>query len=309
MSSKAYELLTQVKNLALIDDTSQDTIILSFMNNIQWQLYNAHYHWRALESYETTATTASQAYTTVPSNVGVIYDVRQTESSPYAKLRYVTPYKLNLVIPQPSEFSTDKPLYYTWWGGRLWFYPIPNDAYDLTIYYYKKPTNMKAYSTGTASVSGTALTGTSTYWSNNANVDTNMYFAFTADVRSDGTYPWAAITTVGGNTSITLTSAYTGSTSSGAYVISSANTFPEDFDLCVIYGSVIIMAGRVRELRETAQWLQTQYQQQVTFLAETQTSIPDQTSVVEDFSVDSANFPFTALLGQGYKYPFIRSDM
>lgn len=375
--SKAIELITQVKDLCKISDTTYDTLILQKLNLVQWQLFNMHYHWRDLEAYETLTTTetmtldvppsvdwnvgdtitgttsgktcvisefvsdlvyytkdrsgaftlgeilsngtytadqgaanpifTANSFTSTPSDMGVLYDVRQTEASPYAELIYVTPSRFHLVVPQPAEFSTEKPLYYTWWGGKLWWYPIPDTSYDMTIYYYRKPTNMKLYSAGTAAASGTALAGTTTYWKDNNNVEAGMYFAYASDVLSDGTYPWGLIHSITTNAVGALEDTYAGAgTTAASYWASSASTFTEFFDLALIYGTVIMMSASFRELRESAPWFQEQYKAQLSALAESQTAIPDYKPIAEDFTPLKSRLPIT---GDAYKYPFIRSDV
>ena len=307
MASKVYELLTQVKNLCLVEGTTEDTKILQLLNQVQWDIYNSHAPWRALEVYPTVTTTASQAYVTVPSTLAMVYDVRQTSDSPYTKLEFVEIQKFHEVVPQPTIYSTGKPVYYSWWGGRFWLYPIPASTYTLTVYGYSKPVNTKLYSTGTAAHSGTTVTGTDTYFSNNANVDTNMYFAYQGDVRSDGTYPWSAISAVTTNTAMTI-GTYAGSSggSTVAYACSSAPSYSEDFDLLLIYGTSILYGGRLREFdTKLMDWLQKAYDRLFGGLVNTQTYVPDFTPILEDFTP----YPRRILSDSAYKYPFIFRDI
>lgn len=249
-------------------------------------------------------TFTANAHLTVPSNISILYDIRQTESSPYTKLTYLTPSNFNKLIPQPTDYATGSPTHYTWWGGRFWWYPIPDDSYDLTLYYYKKPTNMKIYTTGTVTHSGLTVTGSSTYWLDNLNVDTNMFFTYDADMRSDGTYTWTPITAVSANGTLTVL-AYTGADTTGTYICSSASTFSETFDLALIYGSSIILAGQLRELSGISEWLKDQFTKQISFLAESQTVVPDHAPILENFSVGGLD---TIIAGNEYKYPFIKSN-
>ena len=252
-------------------------------------------------------TFSSDSYIPAPTDLGILYDLRQTDVSPYAKLTYLTPQKFHSLIPQPTEFAEGSPLYYTWWGGRLYFYPIPDQSYDLTAFYYKKPTNMKLYSTVTAAHSGITWTGTTTFWLNNLNVVAGMFVAYQADVLSDGTYPWAKVAGVTTNTALTTTLAYTGASGATtvAYWANSESTFTDFFDLALIYGATIMMGATFREIRESSPWFQEQYKEQLAGLAEAQVSIPDQRGIVEDFTPVA---PQPNLTGQEYKYPFIRSS-
>mgnify|MGYP003393476460 FL=1 len=220
----------------------------------------------------------------------------------------MTPSRFHLVVPQPTEFSTEKPLFYTWWGGKLWWYPIPDTSYDMTIYYYRKPTNMKLYSTGTAAISSSVVMGgTNTYWKDNNNVTPGMYFTYASDLLSDGTYSWGLIKTITSNGVGALEDTYTGAgTTAAAYWCSSASTFTEFFDLALIYGTVIMMSASFRELRESTPWFQEQYKECIGALAESQTALPDYKPIAEDFTPLKSRLPIT---GDAYKYPFIRSDV
>lgn len=305
MSSKAYELLARIKSLCLISGTSEDDTILRMMNEVQWQLYSAHYPWRSLQDNTTTSTTDGTAYVAVPSTTAMIYTVRQTSDSPYSRLTYLSVPKFHEVIPQPTAYSEGKPVYYSWWDSKLWLYPIPDDTYTLTIYGYKKPVNMKIYSVGTAANTTTAWTGTSTYWSTNANVDSSMYLAYQADIRSDGTFPWVGITTVTSATAITAAATYTGGTATGAYVAASPSTFDESFDLLLIYGTIILYGTtRLRDKEDLIKWSDVQYTKLLTNLIEVNKALPDFTPVMEDFSSGGS----MQLGDSAYKFPFIVKD-
>lgn len=298
MSSKAYELITEVKDLALVTTTGRDTAILRKLNQAQWQIYNSHNYWRGMEGV-TTATTSDGIETVdVPSAVSLIYTIRQTSTAPYAKLRYFHPTKFHEVLPQPTQYSEGSPTCYTWWQGKLYLYPIPDATYTLTFYYYKKPVSMKVYSTGTATYAASVVTGSSTYFLDNSNVDTNMYFAYPADIRSDGTLPWSAISAVTNDT--TLTSTYLGNTATGAFVCSSPTTFPEDFDTLLVYAAAILECGRMRETADFAQYLSGQYTTMFGSLMDAQRNTPDYSPEASDFSSGGA-----LVTGDAYLYPFI----
>lgn len=301
MSSKAYELLQEVKDLALVTTTARDTAILRKLNQAQWQIYNSHNYWRGMEGVTTATTTDGTETVDVPSTVSLIYTVRQTGTAPYAKLRYYHPTKFHEILPQPTQYSEGKPTCYTWWQGKLYLYPIPDATYTLTIYNYKKPVNMKIYSTGTATYATSVVTGSSTYFQDNSNVDTAMYFAYPADIRSDGTLPWSAISVVTNDT--TLTSTYTGNTATGSYVCSSATIFPEDFDNLLVYAATILECGRMRETADFATYLQGQYNKMFAGLVDAQTNIPDYTPEASDFSSGGA-----LITGDAYLYPFINES-
>jgi hypothetical protein len=370
---KAYELLAQVKDLALISSTGRDNAILQKMALLEQSLYNMEFHWRCLETHTdiytgelmtlnvapatpwavgdtitgvtstktcvitsilstttylvkdrsgtftlgevltngtTTAdqgvlypTFADSSYNLVPADIGTVYTVRQMSNSPYDKVRYIQPHKFHEIIPQPTIYASNRPRYYTWFGGKFWWYPIPDDTYTMTLFYYKRPAALKTYAVGTAVVSGGTITGTSTYWLNNANVSAGMYFAYPADVRTDGTYPWAKISSVGSNTAITLETAYGGATATGAYIISSDMTFSDEFMPYLLYSISMLEGARNRELQQMTAWYQSQIKEQLMGLIQNQTSLPDFIDVVADFSREPM------MLGDDYaKFPFITGN-
>lgn len=72
------------------------------------------------------------------------------------------------------------------------------------------------YETGTASAAGTAVTGTGTTWSTNAKAGDYIHFGASGQTDPDAT--WFEIDSVGGDTSITLTTS-AGTVANGAYTI------------------------------------------------------------------------------------------
>lgn len=243
-------------------------------------------------------------YTNIPSDVGVIFDMRQTSTSSYSKLSYLNPQEFHATIPQPSAYASGTPTFYTWWGGRLWWYPIPDDDYTITMYYYKKPVALKLYSAGTASVVTTAVTGVSTAFLANLNVVAGMYFAFTGDVLSNGTLPWADIASVASATSLTLKSAYTGGASGTSYACSSVVTFPPEFDAYLIYAAALIEAIRFPAMKELRDELKANINEILPGLIRNQTYIPDYTAVMQDFNQGGV------MLGADYaRFPFIRGNL
>jgi hypothetical protein len=376
MSSKAYELLTQIKDLALISGTTEDNSILRKMNLAQWDIYNAYYPWRDLETTTTLPTTelmtlttapttrwavgdtitgqtstetciivdilstltynvkdrsgdftlgetltngtttaaqhatietapsfVSNSYVFAPSSMAKLYSLVQDTDSPYTKLAYLPPRKFQEIIPQPTMLSEGKPTYYTWFGGKIWFYPIPDSTYDLKVYMYKKPVNMKLYSTGSVTQSTITLTGTSTKWLDNNNVDTTMFFTREADLRSDGTLPWAQIATVTANGTMTVFYTYTGATTTGAHICSSEATFTEEFDTLLIARTIMLLSARLREFEGLLAWAKETYSSTLGSLVSQQRDKPDYEPMKEDFT------PSGTLLGDSaYKFPFIKGD-
>jgi hypothetical protein len=220
------------------------------------------------------------------------------------KLIYISPSKYNSLMPDAANFTEGEPLYYTWWGGRFWFYPVPDDAYVFKLWYYKKPTNLKIYSTGTAAGQATAITGTSSYWLDNSNVDTTMFFAYQGDARSDGTFPWATITTVTSNTAL-VTSDYSGAlgVATIAYYCSSEIAFPAEFDQLIQLKAAHLTAIRNRENKELTTFLSEEIGVLYSALLRSQIYTPDSSPALEDFTPGGI-----ALVGDAWKQPFVRSN-
>ena len=261
------------------------------------------------DDYPTVTHGAYNAYLEAPSTLQHLYTLRQTSDSPYRKLTYVPVQKFHELIPQPTEHASSMPTHYTWWNSKLWFFPIPDQTYTLTWNGYLKPVNCKIYTTGTAAHSGTAVTGTSTYWSNNANVDTNMFFAYQDDVRSDGTYPWSAITTVTDNDTLAIAT-YTGSSGASTvnYACSSELSYSTDFDPLIEYWAAWITAGRNRDLVDESyrEFLRQQKDALLASLIMSQSYTPDSRPVLEDFTPSPHQRMFG---GVAYQYPFLKRDI
>lgn len=307
---KAYELLQQVKDLALYATTGRDSAILQRLNLTQFSLYDMEFHWRALETTVDLTTTANSSFTNIPANLGILYDIRQVSVSPYAKVTYVHPYKLHDYVPQAAIYAFNRPRYYTWFGGKLWWYPIPDAVYTMTTWYYAKPTQMQFTAVGTATLAGgNTLTGTNTTWNTSFNVPvtafpTNpVYFAYIADQLSDGTFPWAPVYSISSNTSAYLGATYLGASTSGACVMSSDSSFTPEFDPYLVYSTGILEVMRNREMSQMVQLLQQEMQTQLAGLKQNQMSLPDFIDGTQDFAREPI------LLGDDYaKFPFIQGN-
>ena len=251
-------------------------------------------------------TVSANSYITLPTDVESIYTLRQTSDSPYEKLIYVPVPKFHELIPEPTDFASGSPTHYTWFDGKLWLFPIPDDTYTLSLYYYKRPTNCKIYTAGTSLHSSTTVTGTSTFFSTNANVDTAMFYAYQADIRSDGTFPWSTISAVTSVTAMTIAT-YTGGSgaSAVAYACSSALSFPEQFDWLVKVIASMLVAGKAREDEKFVAWLMEEEKRTMGSLIGRDSFKPDYIPILEDFRVSRAPL----LSGNAYAYPFIMRDI
>jgi hypothetical protein len=83
-----------------------------------------------------------------------------------------------------------------------------------------------------------------------------MFFAYQGDARSDGTFPWATITTVTSNTAL-VTSDYSGAlgVATIAYYCSSELAFPAEFDQLIQLKAAHLTAIRNRENKELTTFL------------------------------------------------------
>jgi hypothetical protein len=160
------------------------------------------------------------------------------------------------------------------------------------------------YTTGTVVLTALALAGTNTVWKKILNVaPASLYFAYQADVMSDGTYPWAQLATIADDTTATLAAAYTGASATGAYIISSDNSYSAEFDPYMIYSATILECSRNREMNQLAQMMTSERDQQLAGLKQNQMSLPDFTDGVQDFAREPV------LLGDDYaKFPFIQGN-
>lgn len=306
MTTKALELISKVKDFANLDVSTEDVFILRRLNDVQWALYNMNYHWKPLEGYPTCSTTSAVSYVAIPSTVSIIYDVRQTSSAPYATLRYVDPGRFHTVIPQPTAYTNQKPVYYTLWGGRIWLYPIPDATYTLTLFAYLKPVNMKVYQNSSATLATTSTISAATAaFASNSNVDTSMYFAYDADIRSDGTYPWSSISAVSSNSSLGI-SVYGGAGSSGAATCASPASFNEDFDLAMVYGTLLQSAVKFGEIKERLTFFQAEYDRQLSALIKTNAKQPSYKPVAREFDANGDQ-PF--LGDYEAKFPFVKENL
>jgi hypothetical protein len=180
----------------------------------------------------------------------------------------------------------------------------------MTTWYYAKPTQMQFTAAGTAALAGgVTLTGTNTTWLTSFNVPTSgtptnpVYFAYAADQLSDGTYPWALVSSITTNTAAVLASAYAGASTTGAVVMTSDSSFTPEFDPYLIYSTGILEVMRNREMSQMTQMLQTQVQAQLQGLIQNQTSLPDFEDGVQDFAREPI------LLGDDYaRFPFISGN-
>ncbi len=165
-------------------------------------------------------------------------------------LRELTYIDLELLKNYDSQYylTTGHPShwYIDFENSKYGLYPYPlviiTGSNTMTIKYRGKHTKMTYYyTTGTIAVAnaGTAVTGSGTTFTGNtiANNEFGVGKLLDASRVTDFPSTWYTISTVGGNTSLTLSSAYAGSTiaSGGYYIVCSDSSITNDeINLCSI---------------------------------------------------------------------------
>lgn len=122
---------------------------------------------------------------------------------------------------------------------HVWPFPLNPDI--MSFFYIPKLTAMVEYTTGTVTfTTGTAVVGSGTNWS-------SLNTAFTYFIRNDadGTGSasvWTQILSFGGATTISLSSAFSGTSGAGiTYTISQISQWPERFDSAMLYKTCLIV--------------------------------------------------------------------
>jgi hypothetical protein len=105
------------------------------------------------EARATASTVASQAYLAVPTDMIAIDTLTITYNSHYYDLSQRTWDWYRGIGGGDSTITTAVPTDFVYYADQLWFYPVPNSTYTLTIAYLKQLT---ALSGGTDSNAWTA---------------------------------------------------------------------------------------------------------------------------------------------------------
>lgn len=71
-----------------------------------------------------------------------ILSIRLIDNSNSRKLVWVGPREVDKVIPYPEDYGTSIPQWYTQRGNDVELLPIPNDAYDLYVFYAQWPVDL-----------------------------------------------------------------------------------------------------------------------------------------------------------------------
>lgn len=229
---------------------------------------------RAVEHIFTGLTTPYASYDPAKTNLGVLI---QQRTGATALDKYAGPMPLGLA--RPMEASTAiagaYPHVIPWDSDNDWVFLVDNGTAAATrrviMYNYQKSTstftwngfitltfptatnhtvrgfrmNRELYTTGTASVSGTAVTGSGTGW-NSSNIPVGCRIGFgSSDPTQIAT--WHEISAIGSDTSITLT-ASAGTISSGNYVIEDLRVLVSTTNATAANGGVYMAKGLREEL-------------------------------------------------------------
>ncbi len=230
---------------------------------------------RAVEHKFTGPTTAYTSYDSTKTNLGVLIQQR-TGTNPTDK--YAGPMPIGL--GRPMEASVAIPVMYPhavdYDADNQWVFSIENSTAAsatrrVVLYNYQISTSIYTwvgyitltlqsatahtirgfrvlrdlYTTGTASVSGTAVTGSGTAW-NSSNLPVGCRIGFgSSDPTQIST--WYEISAIGSDTSITLTGS-AGTISSGSYVIEDLRVLLSTSNATTTNGGVFMAKGLRYEL-------------------------------------------------------------
>jgi len=229
---------------------------------------------RAIEHLFTGLTTAYTAYDDAKTNLGVLI---QQRTGAAASDKFAGPMPLALARPMESSvaIASAYPHVISWDSDNDWIFLAENSTAAATRrivkYNYEKSTgiftwngyitltfptatvhtvrgfrmNRELYTTGTAAVSGTAVTGTTTAW-NSSNLPVGCRIGFgSADPTAITT--WYEISAIGSDTSITLT-ASAGTVVDGPYVIEDLRVLISTSNATTTNGGLFVAKGLREEI-------------------------------------------------------------
>jgi len=126
-----------------IGRTDKDSDIQDYLNWALKELARVH-RWKDLEVYDTTTldTVADQKRYQLPSDLHILVDLILEDDDNSRRLVAVHPRRFDDIIPYPESDITGRPKWYVQYGNYVELYPIPDDAYNLHIRYYKFPSEM-----------------------------------------------------------------------------------------------------------------------------------------------------------------------
>ena len=156
----------------------------------------------------------------------------------------------NRVIPT-TDLTTinngEMTFYYTIFGSRtLRIVPTPKDTIDVEMVYQYRPSKLFVYTDGTVSVTkdSTTVAGKSTAWSEYMRTPAELIVGSASLAKLDRPYP--NVSTIGGDTSLTLAKAYTGATAlDQAYCLAMVPTLPDEHHAWLAQMAAAIMLRKI----------------------------------------------------------------
>ena len=122
--------------------TSDGTILVHQWIGFALRLIARLHRFKELDVVNTSLQiTADTLYTNLPSNVRTIKNVWLIDGTESKKLGYKNPSWIDRWYPNPTAFSTTKPVYYTRRGNvdRMEFVPLSDATYSLSCYFAMWP--------------------------------------------------------------------------------------------------------------------------------------------------------------------------
>lgn len=115
--------------------------------NAAYREVHSQMRWPFLETINTgLSTVAGTASYTPPMtdwrNVDAIRLTWATDPTQNAPIEYLSPQ--DLFDKQARDQTPATPIYWTMYASQIWFYPIPDQVYQATIYYIKEPVDLSA---------------------------------------------------------------------------------------------------------------------------------------------------------------------
>lgn len=138
------QMRQSIQDLGYTTDTESEQN--GFLNAAYREIHS-RMRWPFLESIDTSLTTVSgtSSYNFPMANWRNIDAVRiaQPAQQNYVMIDYKSPQELFDML-QVDQVQTATPRYWTKYANQLWFYPIPDGPYNVTIYYIQEPADMAA---------------------------------------------------------------------------------------------------------------------------------------------------------------------
>lgn len=144
------QMQQQIQDLGYTSDTAQ--VQLDFLNAAYREIHS-RMRWPFLEAIDNTSITTVQgtASYALPNtlsggnlwrNIDAVR-IAQPSVQNYVMIDYKQPQDLFDML-QTDQITTATPRYWTRYANQLWFYPTPDAAYNVTIYYIQEPPDLVA---------------------------------------------------------------------------------------------------------------------------------------------------------------------